>query len=209
LDKIKGMNGNPVNNVAAQIRAQQALRPRARSRPRRRWTFDKDVPGASALRQGFSDMMERTEGSIAQNSLRDDIETTREQHEISKRFIEDDANERWAKKRRISDNTTESLTDMGVDKTLVDFADFAFRAGDSAREGLPWNYPYDAVRKTMLTTKDNTLDAAHALTQFVDYVGLGSGRQANHTLTQFVDYVGLNGAAQVQQGAGKCAHYVD
>ena len=154
-------------------------------------------------------MMDRTEGSIAQNSLRDDIETTREQHEISKRFIDDDANERWAKKRRISDNTTESLTDMGVDKTLVDFADFAFRAGDSAREGLPWNYPYDAVRKTMLTQKDNTLDAAHALTQFVDYVGLGSGRQANHTLTQFVDYVGLNGAAQVQQGAGKCAHYVD
>ena len=153
--------------------------------------------------------MERTEGSIAQNSLRDDIETNREQHEISKRFIDDDANERWVKKRRISDNTTESLTDMGVDKTLVNFADFAFRAGDTAREALPWNYPYDAMRKTMLTTKDNTLDAAHALTQFVDYVGLGSGRQANHTLTQFVDYVGLNGAAQVQQGAGKCAHYVD
>ena len=98
---------------------------------------------------------------------------------------------------------------MGVDKTLVDFADFAFRAGDTAREALPWNYPYDAVRKTMLTQKDNTLEAAHGLTQFVDYVGLGSGRQANHTLTQFVDYVGLNGAAQVQQGAGKCAHYVD
>jgi len=134
--------------------------------------------------------MERTEGSIAQNSLRDDIETNREQHEISKRFIDDDANERWVKKRRISDNTTESLKDMGVDKTLVDFADFAFRAGDVAREGLPWNYPYDAMRKTMLTQKDNTLDAAH-------------------TLTQFVDYVGLNAAPQVQQGTGKCAHYVD
>lgn len=46
------------------------------------------------------------------------------------------------------------------------------------------------MRKTMLTTKDNTLDAAH-------------------TLTQFVDYVGLNAAPQIQQGTGKCAHYVD
>ena len=79
---------------------------------------------------------------------------------------------------------------MGVDKTLVDFADFAFRAGDTAREGLPWNYPYDAMRKTMLNTKDKTLEAAH-------------------TLTPFLDYVRLNAAPQVQQGEGKCARYVD
>ena len=54
--------------------------------PRRRWTLEKDMPGASTLRRGLADMMEISQGNIAQSSLRDDLETNREQQEISKQL---------------------------------------------------------------------------------------------------------------------------